>query len=70
MFNLLGEPLIATEAPEPSDILWHNRGVTRASQNYRKVLAFIAVVIVLLIAFYFFTYLKSAIVHNQIKYPP
>jgi len=27
---LLGETLIAKEAPEPSEILWHNRGMTYA----------------------------------------
>lgn len=69
-FKLLGEPLIAKEAPEPSEVLWHNRGITANSQTYRKVLVFFGIVIVLLIAFFFFTYLKVFTVHNQIKYPP
>jgi hypothetical protein len=67
---LLGEVLIAKEAPEPSEVLWHNRGITAARQTCHKVVVFFAILIVLLIAFFFFTYLKTFTVHNQIKYPP
>jgi hypothetical protein len=35
-----------------------------------KIGVFFAVALLLLAAFYFFTYLKRFTVHNQIKYPP
>ena len=69
-FKILGEPLIAKDAPEPSEVLWHNRGITANSQSCRKVIVFFGILIVLFIAFFFFTYLKQFTVHNQIKYPP
>jgi len=69
-FKLLGDILIAKQAPEPSEILWHNRGVTSARQTCNKVVVLLAITVVLLLAFFFFTYLKVFTVQNQIKYPP
>jgi len=67
--ELLNKPIITSQAPEPSEILWHNRHVTVNQQNWRKVGVFIAVLIFLALMFALFTWMKSKAIQNMFRYP-
>lgn len=68
--QILGEDLRCNEAPDPSNIIWQNRHVTRKQQNIRKFFVFIGVVIMLGCSFALFTWFKNIATNNQQKYPP
>lgn len=68
-FYLVGEEAWCKQAPEPSEIIWHNRHVTTKQQNIRKVLVFIGCFVFLTLMFFLFSYLKSKAIKNMWRYP-
>jgi len=66
---LVGEEIWCKQAPEPSEIIWHNRHVTTKQQNIRKVFVFIGCLLFLTLMFFFFSYLKSKAIKNMWRYP-
>lgn len=67
--TLLQNDVFVTQAPEPSEILWHNRHVTYATQRWRKIGVFIACLIFLFGMFLLFTWMKSKAIKNMWRYP-
>jgi hypothetical protein len=68
-FYLVGEEAWCKQAPEPSEIIWHNRHVTTKQQNCRKVLVFLVCLIFLGLMFFFFSWMKSKAINNMWRYP-
>lgn len=68
-FKLVGEDIGCTQAPEPSEIIWHNRHVTSGQQCKNKVLVFIACLVFLLGMFALFSWMKSKATKNMWRYP-
>lgn len=66
---LVGEEIWCKQAPEPSEIIWHNRHVTTGQQTCRKVLVFIGCFCFLFLMFFFFSYMKSLAIKNMWRYP-
>jgi len=66
---LLGNEIVVKNAPEPSEILWHNRHVTDRQALCNKVIAFVCSFIFLLGMFFLFTYMKKMTIHNMYRYP-
>jgi hypothetical protein len=60
---------VVVQAPEPSEILWHNRHVTTRAANCHKLVVFVICVIFLLGMFLFFTWMKSKAIKNMFRYP-
>lgn len=67
--TLLEEPLICNQAPEPSEILWHNRHVTYKQQNWHKAVVFIVSAILLFLMFILFSFMKAISIKNMWRYP-
>jgi len=67
--NFLGTPLKFKPAPEPSNILWENRHVTRKQQMWRALGVWVIIFFILAIAFVIFVVLKQISVKNQARYP-
>ena len=67
---LMMEPLHFKEAPEPTDIIWENRNVTKKQQNRRKVVVVLIIIGLLIAAFVIFYYLKGQTIDNVKRYPP
>ena len=67
--ELLNAPLYFTEAPEPTNIIWEHRDKTPKEQLKRKIIAFIAIILVLIVAFIIFYVLKRTTIKNSIRYP-
>jgi len=57
-------------APEPSNIVWENLGVTVNERRKRKCIAFICIFIFIACTFLLFTVMKSFSGVNNLKYPP
>jgi len=66
---MLGNALRVKQAPEPSEILWHNRHVTIKQQNWRKVGVMVCCLIFLTAMFVLFSWMKSASIKNMWRYP-
>lgn len=66
---LLGNEIVVKQAPEPSEILWHNRHVTDKKALCNKVIAFICSFIFLVAMFLLFTWMKSKSIKNMYRYP-
>lgn len=67
--NLMDSPIICTQAPEPQEILWENRHITRKQQAFAKVIVSILIVIFLFLMFILFTWMKSKAIKNMWRYP-
>jgi hypothetical protein len=66
---LLGEDIVVEQAPEPSEILWHNRHITDKQARLHKVVVFIICFLFLFAMFLFFTWMKSKAIKNMWRYP-
>ena len=66
---LLGNEIVVKQAPEPSEILWHNRNVTDRQRLCKKVIVFICSFIFLVVMFYTFTLMKVISIKNMYRYP-
>lgn len=60
--EFLNAPLFFREAPEPTNIIWENRNKTPIDQLKRKAIAFSLIIVVLIIAFIAFYFLKKTTV--------
>lgn len=67
--KLMDEELIMTQAPEPQEILWENRHITKKQQAFAKVIVSFMVIIFLLAMFVLFTWMKSKAIKNMWRYP-
>lgn len=56
--RILGEPLQAQAATEPTNIIWENREVTPLSRMFRLLLVVITVMVIFLVFFGVIVYLK------------
>ena len=63
-------PIRVTPAPEPSNIIWEHRHITKLRQNRNKIGVGLGVFCLLGLALALFTFAKSAVVKTQASYPP
>lgn len=64
-----GAGLYFNEAPEPTNIIWEHRQITRATQLHRTVIVTVVIIFLLILAFFAFLFLKQATVQAAQKYP-
>lgn len=51
--------LAVSEAPEPSNIIWENQAESLSGQRKKKLIAYIAILILLILSGIFITFMKS-----------
>jgi len=66
---LLGHEIVVTAAPEPSEILWHNRHITVKQARCHKIIVFFCCLVFLIGMFILFTWMKSKAIKNMFRYP-
>lgn len=67
--TIFGQPVQFREATEPSNIIWENLEVTKATQKKRKVKVSIAILMFIVACFFLFVGLKATSGKNKQKYP-
>jgi len=61
---------VIEDAPEPSNILWENLEVSKATRAKRSLIAGLLIALFIFITFIIFSLMKSASGANSLKYPP
>jgi hypothetical protein len=66
---MLGSKVIVKQAPEPSEILWHNRHVSPGQALNHKIFVYFLTFVFLAGMFFLFSGMKALEVKNIWRYP-